>query len=94
MDFHPDFANRDTYSYFIKFDKDISLIQEIENIQINNELATFVINIEQVDSKSIKIDSHFAIGEEVPVEQIEIIKEIYDRIQELNSSRIKLLINP
>ncbi len=92
MDFYPDFANRDTYSYFIQFDSDISLIRGIENVEINNELASFIINIEQVDSKSIKIESHFAISNKIEVENIGVIEDIYNRIEELNNGRVDFIL--
>ncbi len=92
LDFYPDFANRDTYSYIIKFDEDVKMLGGIEPININDELGTLIINAEQIDSRNIRITSHFALTDKIEINRIALIKEMYDKIQQLNQSSIKLLI--
>jgi hypothetical protein len=92
LDFYPDFAHRDTYSYIIKFDEDVKMLGGIESININDDLGTLIINAEQIDSKNIRITSHFAITDKIEVNRIRLIKDIYDKIEQLNQSSIKFLI--
>lgn len=89
MDFYPDFSNRDSYLYYIQFDKNIKLIKSVESIEISNESINMVINIEQMSPNSIKIQSYFAITGKIEINKMEILKEIYNKLEALNKSTLE-----
>jgi hypothetical protein len=91
LDFYPDFCGKDTYTYFIQFDKNIRLISAIEHTAIQNELGELVLNAEQVGPDAVKITSFFATtNSRVPANKIAGVKRIYDKISEMNNSRLLL----
>ncbi|MCK4663704.1 MAG: hypothetical protein KAT68_12610 [Bacteroidales bacterium] len=90
LDFYPDFFGQDTYTYFLQFNKNIKLLNTFENVEIENDFGKLTITIEQIKTNSVKISGFFAITHNVvPVNKIVAVKNIYDKIQELNSSFLK-----
>lgn len=92
LDFYPDFAHRDTYSYMIKFDKDVELVEMPKSVNIIDEAASLMTNIEQIDNRTIRVTSHMAISDKIEVDNIELVQKIYNHVQMLNSSSIKLIL--
>lgn len=94
LDFYPDFQMRDTYVYFLKFDKEVQLAEGFDNIEINNDFGELEISINQMDPHSIKITSSFAVvAQKIKSEEIEQVKEIYEAIEKTNKYHLKLVLN-
>lgn len=94
LDFYPDFQMRDTYIYFLKFDKDVQLINDFAEIDINNDFGEVKIRISQVDIRSIKISSSFAaIAEKIESEEIDQVKEVYLAIEKIDGHYLKLVMS-
>ncbi|MCD6347679.1 MAG: hypothetical protein J7L96_09695, partial [Bacteroidales bacterium] len=89
MDFYSDFSNRDSYLYYIKFDKNINLLESIEPIEISNDQVNVIIDVKQVSKNAIKIESFFALSGKVGVDEVDIMEEVYNKLFELNNSQIR-----
>ncbi|MCD4747153.1 MAG: hypothetical protein K8R58_12725 [Bacteroidales bacterium] len=86
LDFYPDFCGIDSYVYYIQFDKNIKLISSFDSTKINNEFGELIISVEQIKPNALKITSYFVItNNKVTVDKIRTVKEIYDKIQEMNN---------
>lgn len=92
MDFYPDFTNRDSYLYYIQFDKNVKIEKFVESIEINNGVVNMVIDVKQISPNSIKIESFFAITGMVEVDKMKDLEDIYRKLQELNSSKLVFTI--
>ncbi len=92
LEFYPDFAHRDTYSYMIQFDKEVKLLNTIESVNISADAASLMINVEQIDSKTIRITSHMAITDKIELADISLVENIFSKIQVLNESVLKLIL--
>jgi len=91
LDFYPDFCGKDTYTYFVQFDKNIKLISAVEPTSVQNEFGELVLNAEQVSPVAVKITSFFVTtNSRVPANKIASVKQIYDKIREMNNSRMLL----
>ena len=87
LDFYPDFRGKDSYVYFIQFDKNVHLISSVKKVKINNAFGELIIDVEQVNPNAIKLSSSFkTIGSKVEVNQLYAVQEIYNNIQTLNQS--------
>ena len=87
-DFYPDFTNRDSYLYFIQFDKNVKLEKSTESFEIDNGVVNMIIDISQLSPNSIKIQSFFAVAGKIELADVNVLEEVYHRLQELNSSRL------
>ena len=61
LDFYPDFMGSDIYVYFLKFDRDIELIDSLKVVNINNNLGKYIFNIEKINERTVKISSYFEV---------------------------------
>lgn len=87
LDFHADFLGKDSYVYYLKFDKNIKLISSFESINIKNEFGELIINVEQVKPNEVKISTYFLIANSlITVDKMKTVKEIYNKIQKMNNS--------
>jgi hypothetical protein len=93
MDFYPDFVGKDTYFYMLQFDKNVKLVSEFQDIKIANDFGQLSISVEKVSPNSYKLTSSFAtISDKVSKEKIQSVKDIYDKIQVLNSGNLKFVV--
>ncbi len=93
LDFHADFNGQDTYTYTIKFDENVEVISALDKLNINNDFGNLAIAIEQVDEKTIKLSSSFTTtNKKVRTENISEVKYIFDNIDELNNSKLLLIL--
>lgn len=89
LDFYPDFVGQDTYRYYIKFDKPVTLLKGIDKSDITNALGKLAINISQPQSDGLLIESYFVTNAiMVPAAKIADVAQIYDAIAKLNKSTI------
>ncbi len=89
LDFYPDFKGRDTYSYNITFNKNIEIIQPIENISIDNDFGSLIISFSHNQPNTLMITSYFLTKtDKVPPENIKQVEAIYNKIKELNQATI------
>jgi len=92
LDFYPDFLGQDSYVYFIKFDKNIKLINSSE-IDLKNDFGELIISVEQVNPDAIKISSIFNTNQDkIPADKISLVADIYNKIDDLNSSSIMFIV--
>jgi hypothetical protein len=92
LDFYPDFLGKDTYTYFLQFNKNVKLISAFPDVEIKNDFGELIANVKQEGSNTIKITSFFSIiSSKVTADKIKAVKAIYDKIEELNKSCIKII---
>ncbi len=92
LDFYPDFLGKDTYTYFLQFNKNVKLISAFPDVEIKNDFGELIANVKQESSNTIKITSFFSvISSKVTADKIKAVKAIYDKIEELNKSCIKII---
>lgn len=93
LTFFSDFRGQDVYVYYLKLDEDVQLAQEFEDIDIINDYGELKISIMQLDPRSIKISSSFTVKKEMlKAADIDQVKVLYDEIQKLNTSNLKLTL--
>ena len=91
MDFYPDFVGKDSYVYYIQFDKNIKLVTPLKNTEIKNEFGELSINITPVGRDAIRISSLFTTRKDkVPADKIKTVGAIYNKIRELDDSLLTL----
>ena len=88
MDYYPDFSNRDSYIYFIKFDQEIELSEKFTPITVTTDHINLNIQIDQLDSKSIKIESFFALTGIIELDEIQELEKAFSEIAKLNKSTL------
>lgn len=88
MKFYPDFSNRDSYIYFIKFDQEIELSEKFTPITITTDHINLNIQIDQLDSQSIKIESFFALTGVIDLDEMQELENAFREISKLNSSTL------
>ena len=93
LDFYPDFLGQDSYTYFIKLDKNVELQTELENQVIENKFGKLHMDIKQVQPNTIQVSSYFATeNEKVDANDIQEVKEIYEQIASLNDTKLILSV--
>lgn len=91
LDFYPDFVGQDTYRYYIKFDRPVTIKAGIEKTDITNSMGKLTINISQPQPDGILIESFFVTSSEIiPASRITDVAELYTTISKLNSSTIEV----
>jgi hypothetical protein len=94
LDYYPDFSFQDTYRYFVKFDKNVSLINLSENIEIKNSFGNLTIRITQPQPDGLLIESYFVVGsEKVSVSKINDVVSIFNKIANLNTTPLLFKVN-
>lgn len=89
MDFYPDFVGKDSFVYYLQFDKNIKLINQIKNTEIKNEFGELTINITPVGHDALRITTLFLTkNNKIASGKIETVKAIYDKIKDLNNSSL------
>jgi len=89
LDFYPDFYGKDSYVYYLQFDKNIQLINSLEKKNIINEFGELAISVEQIKPNTVKISTIFITTNSIiTADKINAVKEIYDEIQRLNNSHL------
>jgi hypothetical protein len=91
--YYPDFKGKDTYSYIITFNKNIELLNQIENINIENNFGNFVISFSQNQPNTLIISSFFLTKtDKVTPDKFSDVTSIFTKIQELNRQKIEFKI--
>ncbi|NPD45799.1 DUF3857 domain-containing protein [Lentimicrobium sp. S6] len=94
LDYYSDFLCQDSYVYFLKFDKDITLIPEFESVDLKNSFGELKISVEQLGPRNLKVSSNFIVKKgHVKAEDIHDVETIYSKVEELNHYQLKFLIN-
>lgn len=89
MDFYPDFTGKDSYVYYIQFDKNIKLISPLNNTEIKNEFGDLIIDYTLVGLNAVRITSLFSTKKsKIATDKIKTVSAIYDKISGLNNSLI------
>ncbi len=88
MPYYPDFSNRDSYIYFIKFDKEIDLTTSLEPIVITTDHINLNIQIDQLDKNSIKIESFLALTGIIGLDEMQELEKAFNEIEKLNNSSL------
>jgi hypothetical protein len=89
LDFYPDFAGKDSYVYYIQFDKNIKLMTPLKNTEIKNEFGDLIINYTLVGHDAVRITSLFSTKKNrIVADRIKTVSSIYDKIFELDNSLI------
>lgn len=93
LDFYPDFVGQDTYVYFLQFDHPVKLLESVETVNIKNNFSELTISATQSSPNSIKISSNYIVKSEVvKAENIKWVKDIFEKIQNLNHSQLTILM--
>lgn len=93
LDFYPDFCGKDSYVYFLQFDKNVHLISSIKNVKINNAFGELIIEVAQVKPDAIIISSSFkTVSGKVDIKNMVAVQEIYNHIQILNQSYLQFTL--
>ncbi len=91
QDYYTDFLGKDNYSYFIEFNKDITLLDDSEPVKIVNELGSLMYDIQQVKPNVIRVTSIFnTLNHQITKEKVADVEEIFTALQKLNHSKIKI----
>lgn len=91
LDFYPDFTGQDTYRYYIKFNKPITLINSPDKIDLTNTFGKLTINYSQPQPDAILVESYFVTtAEKISPEKINEVSEIYSAIEQLNKSNVQV----
>ena len=87
LDFYPDFTGSDTYTYYVKFNKNIEIINPFTKVEIENDFGILNIDVTQQDPNTVMITSYFVTkADMIQKDKIAQVKDIYDKIQALNNS--------
>ena len=93
LDFYADFKGSDSYTYNIQFDKNIELLNSLENDTITNEFGEYILNVTQPAGNVVKITSLFITkNTKVKADNINFAQSIYDKIIALNKSSLEFKI--
>jgi hypothetical protein len=94
LDYYPDFQFMDSHKYMIKFDRKVEL-QNAESYQKNldNSFASFTFKVSQVAEESILIEINYIVKpESVPAVKAHEVAEVFNTIQGLDHSSLKVKI--
>lgn len=90
LNYFPDFLGQDTYVYYLKFDEDVKLIKDFEDIDLKNEYGELKISITQLQPRNIKVSSSFIVKKRrVMAENIDQVESLFLEIRKLNASSLK-----
>lgn len=85
LDFYPDFCGKDSYVYYIQFNKNVHMISSIENVKLSNALGELIVDVAQVKPNTIKLSSSFkTLNSKVDVGQMDAVQDIFNKIQTFN----------
>jgi hypothetical protein len=94
LDYYSDFLGSDSYVYYIKFDKEIDIINSDNSFNVKNDFGTYSFEITKTNSKSIKISSFLLIKDKlVEVDSISEVVELYSNVKKCLGKNVKLLLN-
>jgi len=93
LDFYADFVGKDMYTYFFTFNKNIEVTKAISKVDISNDFGDLIVDVDFSQTNQLRITTYFLVkSEKVPVAKIEQVKNIYDKIVELNNSSIEFKV--
>ncbi len=94
LDYYPDFMGKDNFSYLLRFNQAVLLVDSVD-IQIINNFADYRFQIVQRDAQTVLITSSlFLQNERIPAEKIGDVLEIFQAIQRSNTFILRLKLNP
>lgn len=88
--FYPDFMGQDSYKYFLKFDKDVALLnaQEI-NFEEKNSFGALRINIVNAQPNIIMLETKFVVNsEKVENEKFSDVVRLFNAVEKLNTQKL------
>lgn len=94
MSFYPDFRFQDSYSYYIKFDHNIEVLNAKDfEINITNALGRYMIKLTKMQPNVIRLKSIFKVlTDTVEAKKVSDVEDIYSEIQDLNNHFLKIKI--
>ncbi len=92
LNFYPDFLFRDSYKYYLKFEKEVVILNADEfKVEFENELGNLKIELKQVQPNIYLLESDFVVNKvSVAPQNISDVVEIYNAIRELNGKSLKI----
>ncbi|MFK5854754.1 MAG: hypothetical protein QM503_01400 [Bacteroidota bacterium] len=89
LDYYPDFMGSDKYTYMMEFDKPIKIVSPSVNFNISNRYCHFSFLVKQIDEKRILLNCTYnIISPKIEKDSIYLVKEINQKIIDLNQSEI------
>ena len=95
MAFYPDFIGRDTYRYYLEFDKSIK-IKAFEDLplEIENEMGNYKFDIQQMSPTSLMIQSDFWVARsKIEAEKTVDVEQIFKTIQQLEKTSLEVVLD-
>jgi hypothetical protein len=92
LSFFPDFRSSDSFTYQLKFDKKVQLLNAGEfSSEARNKLGTYLLKATQVDDSTIQLESSFRVmAGSVPPESAADVEAIYSVLNRLDTSQLKI----
>ena len=94
MSFYPDFRFQDVYTYYIRFDHNIEVLNAKDfETNISNALGSYTIKLTTMQPNVIQLKSLFRVQTDfVEAEKVSDVVDIYSEIQDLNNHFLKVKI--
>ena len=93
-DFYPDFVGRDTYRYYIEFDKPIT-VKTFKDLplEIENELGNYKFDIQQMSPTSLIIQSDLQVTKpKIEAEKTLDVEKIFKTIQQVENASLEIIL--
>lgn len=92
LNFYTDFLGKDSYNYYLSFDKNVHLAKNFSKIEINNEFGILQIDCINVQPNVIKLSSNYIVrNEKITSDKINSVAQIFSSIEALNKSKMELI---
>lgn len=90
--FYPDFVFFDEYKYYLKFDKNISVVDTaVVDFEVQTSLGIYKISCKQIQPNIILLQSTFAVNaNKVKADEVSGVQVIYNYIEELNKKQLTI----
>jgi|GEM_PF-1322190 len=89
LDFYPDFQYREDYHLDIKFNKDVELVESINEVYIWNSFGKLTFVVRQKEPKIVSIQaSNLVTTDKVNLKDIHDVENIYKQVLELSGASI------
>ncbi len=92
LSYFPDFTNTDTYKYYLKFEKDVTILNAVDlECNISTDWGNYSFTVSQPQPNIILIVSTFIVlKDKIPANQVEKLDQMYSSILNLDKSPLKI----
>jgi hypothetical protein len=91
LDYYSDFSSKDTYTYILKFDRPIELVDSFKTINYSNQFADYTFDIAIIQEDMIRVTSYYYVkAEKVAPKDCNQINEIFQQINNSNNYNLKV----